>query len=380
MIKKKILLFADWYEPGFKAGGPIRSCVNFAQHMQQDYQVFVFTSDRDLGSEGPYENITRDEWIGTEGSLQIFYCSPGHLSMKNIRRQVDRIRPDFIYLNSMFSRYFTIYPLLLNARGRPQIKLILSPRGMLRTSAIRFKSPKKKIFLKAFRWLGLHHKVHFHATDETEQKDIQRYFGPASKISLIANFPGIRPDGQDSIEKRRGELNIIFVGRIHPIKNLDFLLEILRTSLSTIKLTIVGNLEDKIFWQKCQDIIRELPSNITVHYLGEMANHHLPATIGEHHIFALPTKGENFGHAIFEALSLKRPVLISDQTPWRHLQQAKAGWDISLQDPAGFQAAVRQAADWDQSQYNEWSAKAFDFVSDYMDNSNALEKYRQLFS
>ena len=380
MIMKKILLFADWYEPGFKAGGPIRSCVNFAEHMKQDYRVYVFTSDRDLGSDRAYENITVNEWTGAEGAVKIFYSSPDRLSMKMVREQIGRIHPDFIYLNSMFSRYFTIYPLLLNAREQGGIKWILSPRGMLRTSAIRFKFFKKKVFLNAFRLLGLHRKVHFHATDATEQEDIRHYFGQAVKISHIANLPGIRVNGQDGIGKTRGELNMIFVGRIHPIKNLDYLLEILRPVEARVKLSVVGNLEDKAYWQKCREIIDGLPSNITVNYLGEMANHLLPAVIREHHIFALPTKGENFGHAIFEALSLKRPVLISDQTPWRRLQRAKAGWDLSLQDPTAFQDAVRQAAGWDQAQYNEWSANAFDFVSEYMDKSNALEKYRQLFS
>ena len=44
------MLFSDWYEPGFRAGGPIRSCVNFVQHMQDQYKILVFTSDRDLES------------------------------------------------------------------------------------------------------------------------------------------------------------------------------------------------------------------------------------------------------------------------------------------------------------------------------------------
>src|SRR4249919_758913 len=65
--KKKILLFADWYEPAFKAGGPIRSCVNFVQHMREDYEIFVFTSDRDIGSTQALSGIVSNQWIGQSG-------------------------------------------------------------------------------------------------------------------------------------------------------------------------------------------------------------------------------------------------------------------------------------------------------------------------
>src|ERR1700733_5282628 len=110
-LKKKILLFADWYEPGYKAGGPIRSCVNFTGNMQGDYEVFVFTADRDLNAGAPYEGIRADEWTTGAGGGRIFYCSPAALPWRNISAQLGAVHPDFIYLNSMFSVRFTIFPL-----------------------------------------------------------------------------------------------------------------------------------------------------------------------------------------------------------------------------------------------------------------------------
>src|ERR1700742_1384694 len=104
--KKTILLFADWYEPGFKAGGPIRSCVNFVNNMQGEYNVYVFTTDRDLASDKPYEKIETDKWTSVSDSVSVYYCSPQNLSWKNIKDQIISLNPDFIYLNSMFSKYF----------------------------------------------------------------------------------------------------------------------------------------------------------------------------------------------------------------------------------------------------------------------------------
>src|ERR1700754_2557407 len=110
MGKKKILLIADWYEPGYKAGGRIRSCVNFAYGMKEYYDIYIFTSDRDLGSSAPYEGIEVDKWVSTEEGIWKFYSSPAHLSVDGIKAQITNIQPDFIYLNSMFSKGFTIYP------------------------------------------------------------------------------------------------------------------------------------------------------------------------------------------------------------------------------------------------------------------------------
>jgi glycosyltransferase involved in cell wall biosynthesis len=280
----------------------------------------------------------------------------------------------------MFSKAFTIYPLLALRDGHSKVKIILSPRGMLKDSALRFKPLKKKLFLSLLRLTGIHRNIHFHASDATEEKDVLLHFGRQTRVSCIPNLPGIRGKTGRKARKLPGELSMVFVGRVHPIKNLDFLLQRLKEFAAPVRLSIVGGKEDVVFWNKCQDIIRTLPSTVTVDYLGEKAHAEILDIVGEHHIFTLPTRGENFGHAIFEALSLGKPVLISDQTPWRSLYPEKAGWDIPLDDPAGFEQAIREAASWDQEKYDEWSERAFQLANRYMDNSNAIEKYRELFS
>ncbi|MGG2383212.1 hypothetical protein, partial [Salmonella enterica] len=46
----------------------------------------------------------------------------------------------------------------------------------------------------------------------------------------------------------------------------------------------------------------------------------------------LLTRGENFGHAIFESFSVGVPVIISHFTPWHDLQKNKAGWNVEIND------------------------------------------------
>ncbi|MBX2924877.1 MAG: glycosyltransferase [Chitinophagaceae bacterium] len=377
--RKRILVFVDWYEPGFRAGGPIRSCVNFSDNMGGDYDVFVFTTDRDLGENQSYVNIECDEWIMRKG-VAVLYASPSFLKWKNIRRFFKEIKPDYVYINSMYSHYFAVYPLLMKWLGLTDANVILAPRGMLKKTAIQFKSTRKKVYLLIFKLLGIHKKIVFHATDSTETGDVKEVFGSNTKCSQISNFPPLQQAIFKYIKKQKGVLRIIFVGRIHPIKNLTLLLEYLKDLRAEIVLTIVGAMEDEAYWNKCQQLIRSFPANIGVAFKKDIPNEDIGNLIADHHIFALPTEGENFGHAIFEALSVGRPVLISDQTPWRNLPQIKAGWDLPLNAPFAFVDALNKVAEMDEETFRVWSKGAWQLANDYITKSDLKSQYLKLFS
>lgn len=375
-------MFTDWFEPGFKAGGPIRSCVNFARHMQDTHAVYVFTSDRDLGSEQAYPGIQTNQWIPFGENIQVYYCSPHSLTWKNIRNQCLDLQPDYLYLNSMYSIHFTIYPLLIAKAKQNQLstKVILAPRGMLKDSALYYKRNKKKVFLSLFSLTGFHRRVHFHATDAREVTDVKKLFGSGVSITEAGNFPGYVEKYRGSIVKQKGTLKMVFIGRVHPIKNLDFLLKILPGVHGKLHLTVVGREEERHYAQICRNIAREMKKDITVEFAGEMPNKKIRGVLDEHHLFALPTNGENFGHAIFEALAAGKPVLISDQTPWKNLQSKKAGWDLPLNAPELFTKAMQQAVDFDQEDFNTWSWNAWNFVDMHVRNNNLKAAYQKLFN
>ena len=372
-------MFSDWFEPGFKAGGPIRSCVNFARNMKSLYRICIFTGDRDLNDTTPYPDIESDKWVTFEPGIQIYYCSPKLQTRRNIAKQWSVVKPDFVYLNSMFSFRFTILPLLV-ASGQKHVKVILAPRGMLKPSALQFKRAKKKIFLSLFSLTGMQRRIRFHATDTNEINEIIGMFGDRVAITHAGNYPGYVPPFTKPPQKFPGMLSIIFIGRIHPIKNLDFLLKRLPTIPGEISLTVVGGEEDKSYAAACREIVSTFPGRIKVNFTGDVANKNVPVFLAMNHIFALPTSGENFGHAIFEALAHGKPVLVSDQTPWRNLEQKNAGWDLKLDQPAAFEAAIKKAISFDSQELEKWSHGAWQYVHDYVQQNNLKEAYQRLFN
>ncbi|MBN8858094.1 MAG: glycosyltransferase family 4 protein [Sphingobacteriales bacterium] len=380
MLNPKILLFTDWYAPGFKGGGPIRSAVNFAREMSSDYDIYIFTADRDLGDTKPYDDIEADTWIRKE-NMHIFYASPQWLGWRNIKNLIRTTGPDFIYLNSMYSRYFTIYPLLLYSLGKVSSQIILAPRGMLQEGAMQYKTGKKKLFLGVLRNIRILKNVHAHATDEQEKKDISIQLSGISSVKVIPNFSAPVQTYQATM-KNMGEINLIFISRISSKKNLIFLLTVLGrvTGSITAKLTIRGTIEDDSYWEECKTLINKLPGNVRVNYDGPVSNERVCSLIQQYHLFVLPTFGENFGHAIFEALAAGRPVLISDQTPWRHLEQQHAGWDLPLDDSRRFINVIENIAEMDNTAFEQWSRGAWEYAKAHSENTKLREQYKDLFS
>ena len=56
-MNKKILIFIDWFTPGFKAGGPIKSVSNIVNSLFNEFDFYIITSDRDINETEPYQNI-----------------------------------------------------------------------------------------------------------------------------------------------------------------------------------------------------------------------------------------------------------------------------------------------------------------------------------
>jgi glycosyltransferase involved in cell wall biosynthesis len=151
-----------------------------------------------------------------------------------------------------------------------------------------------------------------------------------------------------------------------------------KVSGTAIELTIVGPVETVAYWNQCQQRIAALPSNIKVYYAGAIPNPELPAVYAQHHLFVLTTHGENFGHVIFESLLNGRPVLISDQTPWRQMQQQQLGWDIPLNNQQAFIQAIQTAASWNQQQFDQYCTSCWHYADRYINNPALQQEYLQL--
>lgn len=378
MKHKRVLIFTEWFTPGFKAGGPITSVANFVRQLKGKLDIFVFTTDTDLGDQSPYVGVSSDQWTKADG-FSVYYSSRNSLSRQKIQSMIRKVSPDVVFLNSMYSLYFTIIPLLVRQEGGRSYRIILSPRGMLRGSALSIKPLKKRVFLALCRVAGMAKKVEFLATDDQEVNDVRKVFGKNAFVSKIGNLPAPQPSFVVPPAKEKGAVRLIFVGRIHPIKNLLFLLVALDSCKTSVDLSIVGPMEDPEYWAQCQQRISKMSDRVRINYYDSIDQHSVLSLLQEHHAFVLPTTGENFGHAIFEALSAGRPVLISDQTPWRKLEEQSAGWDLPIMQTEPFTRVIDRLGDMDDTELYHWCFGAWKYCEQYMKADDVQNKYLRFF-
>ena len=377
-MKKKVLILAGYYEPSVKGGGPIQSLKNLVDNLSNKLDFYIVAMDRDLGDDKPFPNVETNKWI-SGGKAKIFYIDPVKLTWKKISDIINSVDYDVMYLNSFFSYKFSIVPLLLKKIKKiPQKPVILAPRGQFSPGALGLKSWKKKLYIKITKALGLYKNIIWHATAENEREDIEAVFGKDANIriasNLTANYMTLRYE--KNIKKEKGELKIVFISRIHPNKNLKKALELLKCIDGKIDFNIYGPIEDKTYWEDCKKMIEDLPQNIKVSYKGIVAHDKVIDIFKQHHIFLFPTLGENFGHVISEALIGGCPVIISNQTPWKNLEQKQVGWDISLCDENRFINAIQYCVNLSNEQYNILSKNAFEYGKKL---SNSIDDINQAF-
>lgn len=136
--------------------------------------------------------------------------------------------------------------------------------------------------------------------------------------SFLSEFPELR-------NKRL----ILFVGRIHPIKGCDLLIEaFFRISHLDLllHLVLVGPDQDGQRWELEQRVI-EFGLEDRVTWTGALAGETKWGAFRAAEVFALPSHSENFGIVVAEAMACGVPVLISDKVNiWPEVEKTGGGF------------------------------------------------------
>jgi glycosyltransferase involved in cell wall biosynthesis len=381
-VKTRILVSTEWFPPAFKAGGPIRSVYNLILAMKSDggnpdLEFFVLAGVYDLGEEEKMEGVDEGVWSHLEGvsGVQVRYENRLNWKKSNWKNVFDEVKPDVLYLNSLFSLAFTLRPLqIARAKG---VKTVLAPRGMLGAGALEIKPLKKFVFLSLARNLDFFRGVEFHASTEEEVREVNMHV-PGKKVFVARNFsdPTIKTLPTTSLSE---SLNLLCLGRVHPIKNLLFAVEILsKMNLNgrKVSVNIVGPSEDENY---LNSILHLSNTNIEVTYSGTVSHQELHEVFKSAHYLLMPTMHENYGHAIIESWGFGRPVLLSDKTPWRDLQKKGLGYCTPL-EPALWEEVFKEILLVTETDLKGMSAKCNAHYQELVFDPEILKANRAIFT
>lgn len=374
-MKAVILILTSHYLPGYKGGGPIKTIKNLVDQAGDDFSFKIVTKDRDLGDLKPYNAINVESWNSVGNALVFYSCSGLKGLLKTLQILLEKDY-DIIYLNSFFSIRFSFIPLIF-AKVLNQC-VILAPRGEFSVGALSLKSSKKKVYIQFYKLLGLMRGVVFQASSIFEFDDIKKALGNDNKIFVAQNI-GSQEYAKDLVVKDNAVIKLVFISRISPKKNLAYALEVLKSVSSPVIFDIYGPQEDAIYWNECEAIIKALPEHIVVHYKGLLKPSDVVDTLATYDLFFMPTKGENYGHVIAEALCAGLPILIANTTPWRDLVNKGIGWDIPLEELEQFAFAIEKSSAMSAESYQEYRQNVLSWAKTKFSQPEAVNANKSMF-
>lgn len=370
----KILILAGRYLPGYKDGGPVRTLINLIDLLGDEYDFRLAVLDRDHGDTQPYPNIKVNTW-NQVGNAKVWYYSPGEMKFSLIRKLAREV--DLVYLCGFYDGY-GYKSLILNRIGMLFGKpVVVASMGTFSEGALSHKSLKKKVFIKLCKVLGLFDGITWSVTSSYELEDVKREISETVRYIVAEDPP--RSGVIASPKEREGTLKVIFLSRICPQKNLLLCAEVLQKVTSDIEFDIYGPLEDREYWQLCESVLKILPDNVSWHYCGEVDTEGVPDVFSKYDIFLFPTKGENYGHVIFEALASGCVPVVSDRTPWNWLQEYGGGYILPLSDKKEFAKTIDMFSDMTADQKRNASKKAVEAANLKLQQTKEHTGYRDIF-
>jgi glycosyltransferase involved in cell wall biosynthesis len=223
------------------------------------------------------------------------------------------------------------------AARRRRIPLVVSPRGMLAAEARRYSKARKALVWRFGQRAALEGAACLHATSASEHDDI-RAAGLRAPIAVIRNGIDL-PILHDDPREVGARTMVLSLGRIHPKKGLAALVSAwasVEPQRPGWRLRIVGPDENGHAAELRQLAARSGLRRVTVE--EPLYGEGKAAAFGEAGLFVLPSRNENFGLTVAEALAAGVPVIATRGTPWGGLATEGAGWWVE-----GTPAALAEA-------------------------------------
>lgn len=253
--------------------------------------------------------------------LKRFAVSPSHA--RALRAKADHV--DIVHNHSLWSMVNVAAGLLVPGH---HAKLVTSPRGTLAKWAL-----DRNRLAKRALWPWQRRAVEradlLHATSDAEYEEI-RALGLSAPVAVIPNGVDVPlPDAGPGISLRR---TLLYLGRMHPKKGLDTLLEAwrgLQDKHGDWDLVIVGCGEPGY-----ESEIMRLSDRLSLRRVAFAGPLYGPAKSRAYFdagLFVLPTRSENFGMVVAEALAHGCPAVVSRGAPWAALEQRHCGWWVPVE-------------------------------------------------
>lgn len=347
----KILFSVHGYKPAWRIGGPIVSVSSLAETLVANgHEVTVFTTNSNQDEE---LDVPTDRIVDVQG-VQVRYFQRKEL--------LKRYLPNVKYLSQSIGTLYTpempaalaeiaskvdlmhthmpfVYPTHATARAafRARLPLFYHQRGVFDPARLKFRAMKKRLVLELIEKPILRRATTLIGLTEAERESYAA-LGVKTPCEVIPNGihlpkpidPAADADVLAPLGIESHHQVVLFMGRLHPIKGADRLLEAficMAMRMPNALLVLAGPDE---FGLEASFASHANAAGIAerVRFPGMVSGALKTALLNRANLFVLPSDAEGFSMAILEALAHETAVLISPRCFFPEVEGAGAGFVV----------------------------------------------------
>lgn len=234
-------------------------------------------------------------------------------------------KPNIVHINGIWQPQCWLFQLVAQQLN---IKVVLSPHGMLDPYILQRHPQKKKLALALYQFKAVKQANYLHATSGLELSNIRKlgFMQGAVVVPNSIDISEIKP----KVSWNNKVKKILYLSRVHSQKGVEQLIEaVSKLQKDDFELIIAGNGEQN-FMEMLQHKIDKNNLEKKVHLIGGVFGDKKWELFQSADIFVLPSFSECFGIVVAEALAAGIPVITTTGTPWQELETHRCGWWIDL--------------------------------------------------
>jgi glycosyltransferase involved in cell wall biosynthesis len=368
----RILHVIPTYLPAARYGGPIFAVHGLCRELAaRGHHVEVFTTNVDGVNDSPVpleQRVLLDNvhvrYFPCKMLRRLYWSPPFG---RALRRHITEF--DVMHLHSVF-----LWPTWAAARSAEKagVPYIVSPRGMLVKELI---GSRNRLVKEA--WIALIERANLagaaavHVTSSLEAYELQRFGWRLPRVVTVPNgLDEVNSYKCDQVSEDVREITavrpfILFLGRISWKKGLDRLLAAL-SLLPSANLVIVGP-DDESLTPRLLQMARDLKIADRIYFLARTVlgadKEYLYNTAS---VFVLPSRSENFGNSVLEAMQRGLPVVVTSGVGAAEIVRASVGGIVVGEEPEALATGIARIMADPALARSMGAAGKLHVVSDYM--------------
>lgn len=349
-----------------KSGGPSTCTYDLLaamRRMECEVDLMTLQADDLVGNGEQWIKALPDDSVG------------GYGYSRNMNRFLSRSEYDLYHTNGMWMHCNHETCVAARRKGKPYI---ITPHGMLYPQALARSAWKKKLLL-TFGGVtkDLREAACIHATCRMEMEHYKAlgYCNPVAVIPNPVPIPAYFP-----LERTGMSKNCIgYLGRLHPYKRPDVLIKAwarLKEDTLNSELILMGK-----GTADYERYLRELVETLglkNVRFLGMVTGEKKFKTLASLRALCVPSKTENFGMTVAEALIAQTPVICTNTAPWEDLNTYHCGWWVE-NDVDTLARTIREALNLPDAEIDEMGKNGFQLVNDNYSDTQVAAKMKRLY-